>query len=239
MKKIKNYIGVWLLCWLVIQSQGNFIQTVSSSNQISGKLKASLEDTWEDSQWQFYKTNAPFNQSIEINLTYSGDLDIDLWVFVDSNTTGTDQRVNAWDITHCNIDRQPTLYSAIKSTEVNFTAPERIFYSNIEFEIERIIYILVFVESGIGESNYELSATNEIEILNKEDGEKCWTIVQAWIIFGISIMIIFGFVLYVAKKKARTPDQKAADRLKKEQKTKTKVKDKQKSTMAARKSGRR
>jgi hypothetical protein len=214
----------------------NIAQTRAAENRLTGTLAATLEDTWEDSQWQFFSIKAPLNQLIQINLTYKGDLDIDLWIFVDTNNTGAEQTINAWDITHCGLDRQPTQYSAIKTKETALNQPEQIIYKNIDFEVERIVYILIFVDKGIGTSEYTLTATTAIEQIN-ENLEQCWTTIQAWTLFGIGCVTMFVIVVVIAKKKARTPEQKAAEQLKKDEKLKAKGKLK-KTNMTSRRASR-
>ncbi|MBD3353352.1 MAG: hypothetical protein GF364_17860, partial [Candidatus Lokiarchaeota archaeon] len=40
---------------------------------------------WTDNQWIFYKTLVAKNEKINISLSYSGDLDLDLRIYVDDD----------------------------------------------------------------------------------------------------------------------------------------------------------
>ena len=82
--------------------------TIGNSQQFSGILNTPASDysgnqiTWEDSEWQFYETTCAFNQTVNVTLSFSGSLYLNLVVFVDQSATGNQKY--AWDITHCGLD---------------------------------------------------------------------------------------------------------------------------------------
>ena len=240
-KLLTTIYALWVMVLFIAPLTFGHSVEGTSTKTITGTMEATVADAYEDSQWQYFTTECKLDETVVIELTYSGDLDIDLWVFIDETTTGSDQKNFAADLTHCESESKPTLYSAKKVEDTKFVGPEEVQYTNIEFETTRKLTILVFVRVGTGKSSYVLSANNVINVINDDDIEQCWMVWQAWGIFAAGCLVMSFIIIKLAKRAARTPDEKAALKLAKDEKNAAKGKKKKKkkgdSSMASRRGG--
>ena len=101
-------IIVFLFAGVIFLS--NLYNVIPASGIIgSGNSEKSLasksNDVWSDDQWKFYTIDVEAGETVIINLTYSGDLDLDLRIFVDEDALKIpDEQTNfAKDITHCGL----------------------------------------------------------------------------------------------------------------------------------------
>lgn len=240
-KWIASYVVSMCIFMILINSTYISAEDDKETGTLSISADAAKSGYWEDSQWIFYVAQCPSEEQIIITLEYSGDLNLDLVILVDS--TGT--KTMAWDITHCGWDEAlypKAGYSAIDTTDTKKTGPEKIIYLNLNPETVAV-YILIYAAAGEGISQYTLTCSNTVNPVPNSSLERCWTILQAWILFGVGCIIFSIIFLKIVKRAIMTPDQKAAEKLKKEEAQKQKAKKakatgKAPSSMAARKSSR-
>jgi hypothetical protein len=244
-KNLKRTYKFLIISWLLIFVSTN-TQNVSgasytqSGNSFSGTLDSKIESTWEDSQWQYFKTSCSLYNHLVINLSYSGDLDLDLWIFVDEVSTGAEQNIVPKDITHCQLTGTPTKYSHLRTLNTTLAKEnEHIYYINSVFNTARDVYILVFVQDGVGSSAYTLMVNNTVTAIPADQVEACWTVWQAWLLFGVGCAIFSVLIIIYAKKSSRTREKKSEDAQKKAEKkqVKSKMKKKESSSMNARRGG--
>jgi hypothetical protein len=184
----------------------------NNTSIITGRLSSELPNTWEESQYDFYQTLCPFGETVVITLNYEGNLDLDLVIFVDETSFTEDQHAYAWDIAHCDFNLEkhpPKSYSRIATTNTSIDGEEMVVYTNVEFDISRKVYILVFAEKGTGNSNYILECANPITLVPNADYEDCRLVLYAWILFGVSIILVSLLIFRIAKRALLTPEQKA------------------------------
>lgn len=236
-----NYAIFWVfMLTLLIPS----VSSLSGDNTttVSGNLVATTlptgdkYGTWEDTQWQFFSISVEYQETLNITLDYQGDLDLDLMLYVDE-TPGGHQKY-AWDISHCQLEaNQYDAYSGVRTTNTASAAPERIVFIQNLAEETKMVYLLVYVYDGLGNSTYTLNANKAIHIITSGELEKCWIVVEAWAIFAVGCVIFSLIFIKIVKRAILTPEQKAELRLKEDQKKKTKKgkEVKEKTSMANRK----
>jgi len=248
MNKMNRKILVfWAILFGIYLIGLNPLFTIAQSDSKTGTLTissgAATNEYWEDTQWIFYVTQCPSEEQVIITLEYEGELNLDLVILVDETTAG--DKILAWDITHCGWDstQYPTTgYSAINTKDTAITGPETVVYTNLNVDT-KAVYILVYAKEGVGTSDYTLTCSRSFNAVPSTSLQRCSTILQAWILFGIGCVIFSVVFLKIVKRAIMTPDQKAAEKMKKEEAkkkkdTQLKATGKAKSSMAARKSTR-
>lgn len=130
------------------------------TDKISGVLAANLEERWEDSSWIFFITEVPFGEIVSVRVAYSGDLDLDVMLFVDTDVDSS-QRMLGWDISHCRFnypEDKLVSYSQKRTTNTSETGEERVEYqNNVPSTINRKVYVLIYTYDGLGSSNYNVT----------------------------------------------------------------------------------
>ncbi len=245
-RKIK-FILLMTIGFMIVNSFLTPIKTQSDSiDTVSGRIEVSVdsEDEWEATQWIFYKTTCDFEENVKINLSYTGELDLDMWVFIDLDTDGgpEEQKNFATDLTNCPFDEEPKLHSSKKVYNTTAeTGPEMIYYENNEKVNERVLYILVFAHSGVGNSTYSLNSTNNISEVNNV--RSCNTEIIAWTIFGAGLVFLYGLVIKIAKNRAKSEKEKKKEKKmkikKKTKKRRKSLRKKGKTSMSERRGSRR
>jgi len=178
-----------------VSSEENYIKI----GEISVNSRIASRNIWVDSMWIFYKVSVEKNQTLIVNMTYSGDLDLDLRFYVDEDPTT--QKVMAWDITHCGLDDAKEIQEPNKpkrnSQERGTSATEQCIYTNYIFIKPRIVYILVFCYEHYGyggKSSYTLSSNLKLEDVNYKELIKSKELTIAWNIYFIGV----GFTIIIA-----------------------------------------
>ncbi len=128
-----------------------FPTQVQGVQTLTLNLSCSDEQVWSDSQWAFYSAPVPLSQQLIFNFTYSGALDIDARLYYSGRT----DNMEPWDITHEGIEVYTPPDGNSQSREVGF---EELRYSNELYENGRMVYILIFVYSGTGESTIQIQS---------------------------------------------------------------------------------
>jgi len=245
LKKIRIWLilsSVGLGILIFISSFGlGYVSSGENTTQIRGQLVSYDDSRWDRKQYDFFQTTCLFNETIQIKLDYYGDADVDILIFVDEETETDAQRIYAWDIAHCGFDSDnhvPVGKSTKIGTNTDTIGSEIVYYTNSRFQVTRNVYILVYIERGLGISDYTLTSSQNIISVPSENYEKCWTVLQAWGVFGLGVIIILIIFIRWAKKAAMTPEQRAALEKAKADKFKAKSKgnvEKQGGQMKARK----
>jgi hypothetical protein len=235
MMKIKSLkFGIWVFLLFsitilnpILGQTACGVLTGNNTTGVNGCLSCTTRDTWEDSQWQFFRSTCEAGQTIQISLIYNGTLNIDLMLFVDPDPA-TNKKI-AWDITHCQFDvdtntaHQYSAFSAINTYNTSLTGPEQIIFTNDFSEITKDVYILLYVKEvqggqSIGSANYFLTSTNNLQLVTSDQWDRCSTIQNAWILFAVG-SVIFSIIFYKIVKRMTLPAEKKAElRLQKEQK---------------------
>ncbi|MHA1338619.1 MAG: hypothetical protein ACTSRZ_00015 [Promethearchaeota archaeon] len=241
--KILYFILFFLLIFGVEYSPAVSAQ---SSNTIQGVISVNSRiaprNIWTDSMWKFYKATVRKNETLVVNMSYSGDLDIDLRFYVDENPTT--QKVVAWDITHCGLDDAIEAPEKPKrnSQERGTTATEQCIYTNYIFSIPRIVYILVFCYDYFGkggESIYTLNSNLTIQEVSSKELIKSIELTAAWnwyfIGTGVTIIIAVMISGYLRIPKKERKMMKIQKREEKQRKLEEKLAKKEKEQKQKRK----
>jgi hypothetical protein len=227
---------VSLLLPVVSGLSGDNTTTVTGSLLATTPPTGDKYGTWEDTQWQFFSITVESQETLNLTLDYQGDLDLDLILYVDEQPGS--YKKYAWDISHCQLDNYPyDAYSGVRTKNTASAAPERIMYLQNSTGETKIVYVLVYVYDGLGNSSYTLTANKPIHIMESDELEKCWLVIQAWAIFAVGCVIFSVIFIKIVKRATMTPEQKAELRAKEEQKKQAKKgKDvKERTSMANRK----
>ena len=67
--------------------------------------------------------------------------------------------------------------------------------SNLNSTVDKNVYILVYSADGAGNSTYTITCNRDMTMLTNTDLDYCWTILQAWILFGV-VCVVFSIVFY-------------------------------------------
>jgi len=200
------------------------------TDKISGVLAANLEERWEDSSWIFFITEVPFGEIVSVRVAYSGDLDLDVMLFVDTDVDSS-QRMLGWDISHCRFnypEDKLVSYSQKRTTNTSETGEERVEYqNNVPSTINRKVYVLIYTYDGLGSSNYNVTSYNghQLSVIPNHQLNSCILVYLYWLIFvGVVSFFSFIFIKYI-KRKTMTEEQKRALEEKKKKKSKAKAED--------------
>ncbi|MHA1820459.1 MAG: hypothetical protein ACTSU2_00650 [Promethearchaeota archaeon] len=191
-------------------------------------------DLWTDDQWEFYKLELELGQSVLINMSYTGVLDLDLRLYIDE-VHPTAQDNLAWDITHCGIkpDLSPTRNSQIRG----YNATETVYYTNQKFVQKRIVYVLVFVYTSLqnGSSTYTINSNITMQRVKDYELQQCFGVKQAYYTFFGAIIVSTAAILYLGHR-AKSKEQRAMkEKQKKKVKSQKVVKKKEKKVKKAKK----
>ena len=187
---------------------------------------------WTDDMWKFYKVNIIENDEIELTLSYSGSLDLDLRIYIDE--IGEHQIQNqdnyAWDITHCGLDEtvEPICNSQIRTLNTSTDGiPENVSWTNEQYISARVVYVLIFVYDGeMGSSNYTLTSNKILTEVLTGDLNACFGLKEGWMTFGAAaLMVSIGAVAWVRKSStSKEEQQEKTNKKNKDKKQKSQVK---------------
>ncbi len=197
---------------LTIQSIVSVVEGAKSSKDFEDTIKCEDEDTWTDEMWQFYTISVDAGDKVIVNLDYKGDLDLDLRLYWKrDNVNG----FNGFDLTHCNIDSKDYDYaenSQVRTKNTyNLGESEELVISNPSYtkDEDKIAYVLVFVYSGEGESEFSLTATKELTEVPDDEVYDCNFVLIIIIIYIIAAGIVVGvFALILHRKKMKISGRK-------------------------------
>jgi predicted membrane protein len=240
MRQIRNrntvIVGIALfLLFFMMQSQSIMVSGQSGEPQKTGKVfadeamnvtaSAYSRGVWTNEQWEYYTAEVKKDETINIVLDYTGNLDIDMRLYVDEYNV-LDTNSYGWDITHCGIpsDPQPTRNSQIRG----YNEVESVKYFNDLFTINRTVWILVFCydSEGAGDSLYTLTSNITLTRLTMYNLQQCFGIREAWIVFGVVLAAITVVFLIVGKRAKMPKEQKALKKIKQEKQKTQKIEQK-------------
>ena len=211
-KKLILILFLFLSCFLISQIQMAAAQEEEVDTVFKDEMICEEEGEWTDTQWQFYKVIVPEGVTIDVELSYEGDLDLDLRVYWKRDNG---ENFNGFDVTHCDIDSENYKYeenSQLRTTNTeNLGYPEELSIFNPSYvkEEDQIAYILVFVYEGEGESKYTLSATEDLTLIEDNEVYDCNFVELIFILYLIGAVIIIGlFSFYVYQRKLKITGEK-------------------------------
>lgn len=182
----------------VSQTEGalSFTDEISVVSSITGGLNAT---NWEDENWQFYKCTVEYGISAQVDLAYSGDLDLDLRLYWKRDNH---IRFNGWDLTQCSINSlNAEQNSQLRTTDTSVLGEqEELFLTNPTYIQDQEGYILVFAYNGTGNSTYTL--TSNLTMTKIEDYEvgSCEDFIELIVVYGLGIGGFLALMVVVSKK---------------------------------------
>lgn len=250
--RIGTCLATAIILFGIISTSYANAQTTTVDDELIVSQEAHDLGIWTDQQWRFYKLVLNLNQAVELNVSYSGQLDIDLRIYVDVNPQhGTnEQDMLAWDVTGMGLRPEIT---PMRNSQIRGTTDvvEEIYYKNERFA-QRNVYVLVFSYDGLGSSEFDLNSNVSVSTVPNNALVKSEIITTATIIFAGTMVgatlvaIITAKFLELPKKerKLRKLEKQKEKQQKKLQKEKMKAakqskKQKQISMKKRRRSGRR
>ncbi len=208
----------------------------NGSSLITGQLKSTSEQRWEDTAWIFLTVEVPYQDLLVLQLNYSGTLDLDMMLFVEQDPN-VEQKMIGWDISHCRFDypkEKLVAYSQARTTNTNENTTELIEFRNtIPSPTARIAYLLIYVFSGTGTSDFILNiiSGHSLTVVPNEQLNSCILVYLYWLIF-VAVVSLFSIIfIRIVKNKTMTEEQKRA----REEKKKAKLKKSGKEEEAKRK----
>jgi len=209
--KTQAIILIILSCFLFTQVRIVTAQE-EESTIFEDKMICEEEGEWTDTQWQFYKVIVAEGDKIDVELSYEGDLDLDLRVYWKRDNGAN---FNGFDVTHCDINSENYKFdenSQLRTTDTQELGyPEELSVYNPSYvkEEDQIAYILVFVYEGEGESEYELTASKDLTLIDDNDVYDCNFVELVFILYLIGAVIIIGlFSFYVYQRKLKITGEK-------------------------------
>ena len=234
MKKIKHQsLTVIVLCFIFASQSMYYGHAVplegNRTSVVSGTLTLENQEMWQDSAWIFFTTELNVSDSIIYQLSYEGDLDLDMRLYV-TEDPDAEQEVLAWDISHCELDQERWPHirtSMVRTTNTSEAINGTIGYTNEVISNEpRVLYLLIFVFSGEGSSEFTLSTETgqELEYFPHDQAVTCQIVLLYWIAFiGITILLTVG-TIKIIRVKTMTEEEKQERLEKKEAKLRAKKK---------------
>jgi hypothetical protein len=218
-KYFKNKIILLFGLISIISFQNSCIGVTAAPSSFQGTMSVQNENIWTNDQWQYYKVEIELGITVVVTLTYSGALDLDLYL-IWKHENG--ENFNGLDLTLCPFES--IVYDGFSQYRTNNTdnigAPEELVFSNPTSLIPREAYILVLVFNGTGESTYTLSANSTMIEIDDSNVSPCEdillklgiTIIGALIVLAIfTIIILKGrkwVVLTPAERKKKKEEKK-------------------------------
>lgn len=210
LSKIGLFTAISFLLIVTLSPTSVKAQTSTISDELLVSEEASNLGIWNDQQWRFYKLVVNYREAVEINMTYTGDVDLDLRIYVDVNIQNdqpNEQDMLAWDVTGMGLRPEvlPMRNSQIRGkTDIT----EEVYYKNALFS-ERNVYVLVFCYEGVGSSAFTLNSNVTLSTVPNNALVKSEIITSATIIFvsamvgATLITIITGKFLELPKKERK------------------------------------
>jgi len=190
-------------------------QEEETDTEFEGILTCENEDIVTDSQWQWFKLLVDLKEEITINLEYSGDLDLDLYAYWGRENEPAD--FNGYDLTHCPRESngkeiyKVAEYSQFRTTDTKKLGnPEEIVLKNPSYRDEegQDAYILIVVYSGEGESEYTITANDDMTKINNDDVYDCnfiLIVLITYITVAVAIWVLSIILIKRKKKKILKP----------------------------------
>ncbi|MCP4764078.1 MAG: hypothetical protein GY870_20060 [archaeon] len=204
-KKLKVELLSLCLLWIIFINP-SILSTISQaentefSNTLTVTQDVYDKELWSDDQWIYYKLNVPKSSKVVVNLTYSGNLDLDLQFYIDEEHRDSQENL-AWDITHCGF---PSIVATRSSQIRGFNNTESAEYTNSGFDQARKVHILVFCYEGIGNSIYQIESNISMTAIPANELIQSSDISNAWIAFFVGLLVTTS-VLFIITKKAKIP----------------------------------
>lgn len=185
---------------LVLSSQTNAVQAYTYEGTMIKSQTAERYGIWTRDMWKFYKFTLEYGVAVEINLTYSGALDLDLRLYIDTEHLLTNDQVPmAWDVTGYGL--RPNI-TPIRNSQVRGTEGvlEETYYKNEGYVYGRTVYVLIFVYEGpVGDSDYVLKSNITLSDVPKNEFAQNPVITTATTIFLSTLGVITLFTISITK----------------------------------------
>ncbi|MGV9205501.1 MAG: hypothetical protein ACOC44_15935 [Promethearchaeia archaeon] len=199
--------------------------------EYEGILRCDHEDIVTNDQWQWFEITVDLGEEAHVTLEYSGDLDLDLFAYWYRDNKDDYPEFNGFDLTHCprtDEDGNETYvvadYSQFRTNDTDALGqPEAIYLENPTYRLEedQKAYILVYVHSGVGESEYKLNSNIEFTLIDHDDVYDCTYTSNILILYIVIALVIFSLSVYIVrrkKKKILKPPEKKDQKKEKEEK---------------------
>jgi len=231
-KKIKIIFLGQILIFIIFSNLTLFLNDTVAEKEgtkFTGEMICKDENIWTDDMWQFYKVKVGVSERVEVRLDYSGDLDLDLRVYWKrENVIG----FNGFDLTHCDINNDNYKFdenSQLRTTnteELGYPEKVEIYNPSYTREEDQIAYVLVFVYSGEGKSEYTLTSSKELILIDDDDVYDCnfvSLILILYIAAATVVVMLFSYYVYRRKEKI-TGAKEEKKRLKEQEKQEKAIK---------------
>lgn len=158
-----------------------------------------------DAAWQWYTRVVGLGETVEVSLSYSGDLDLDLRLYwTRDNFPG----FYGFDLSHCPINSSNYVYeqtSQFRTTNTSLIGqPEELYFLNDRYtkQEDKEAYVLVFAYSGIGKSTFTLTSTLPLTRIPDDLVYDCQQAFNMLLLYaGISGGIAGVGILFIYRKK--------------------------------------
>lgn len=221
------------LCFPMAQLTTAQNQTGQGAKKFEGTMVCRDKKVVTDDQWQWYKCIVDLDEKVYVYLSYKGDLDLDLRMYWKRENPPD---FNGFDLTHCSMNTKKfniSDNSQLRTTNTHSLGEkEELYFTNPSYtkEADKEAYILVFVFSGEGKSDYVLESNHLLTKIDNADVWHCIPVPLILILFLIGAGAIFGmytFLILRKKKKLTRPpkDKEKEKKLEEEEAKKKKVID--------------
>ncbi len=220
------FIGFLLVAFCFTILPTAFAQEEVTAKEFEGKMVCKDEDVITDEQWQWYKCVVDLEESVNVYLSYEGDLDLDLRLYWKRDNF---QDFNGFDLTHCEMkeDFNSSDNSQLRTTSTDDIGErEELHFDNPSYTklADQEAFILVFAFSGEGDSDFVIESNHELIEIPDENVWHCIPIPLILSLFLIGAGAIFGIYMFLInrkKKKLTRPQKEEEKKPKEEEKLKT------------------
>ncbi|MFO8018254.1 MAG: hypothetical protein R6U96_06430 [Promethearchaeia archaeon] len=205
-KKLKQIVTVSLLIFIFFTPLAYGVCDQEGSKVYEEKMVCEEEDTFTDEQWQWYEAIVKIGMEFNVTLAYEGDLDLDMRLYWKRHNFDD---FRGFDLTHCSLKSDEYDYADHSQIRTENTTEigerEHLYFDNPTYTDteDQKAYILVYVHSGEGKSEYTLKSNHEINELANDEVYECIPVILILIAYIIGAILIFGFSVYFIRRKKK------------------------------------
>ena len=206
--KTKAFYQNFLIGLIIISNFLIFIPSTksqgTSAKSFTGSLTCDSETIVTDDQWQWYRVVVELGVIVNVNMSYEGDLDVDLRLYWKRNNF---PEFNGFDLSHCPLNDTRynfTINSQFRTDNTSSIGmPEELSFRNPSYTqvADMEAYILVFVYSGIGDSSYTIVSTVEMIKIDDNDVYDCNLLLPIYLTYTITGLVFFTISVVLIKRK--------------------------------------
>ncbi|MHA1292609.1 MAG: hypothetical protein ACTSQJ_08085 [Promethearchaeota archaeon] len=224
-KKYSRYIliFIFMICITFPLIPNTIGQQEEESKEFEGTMISEDEDTTTDDEWQWYKCVVDLGEEVTVELNYKGDLDLDMRLYWKRENF---PEFNGFDLTHCSVNDDKYNYSGYSQFRTTDTyelgQPEELYFTNPSYtkKEDKEAYILVYVHSGKGESEFIIESTHKLTLIDDNAVYDCNFVFTIFLFYLAAVGTVFGIYVFIVlrKKKKITRPEKEEIKPKKEKK---------------------